>query len=93
MKLLANTSFLLKELTGEKEKIPEKSLCLDVFVIVQPREGKASGRPYSSLPVTNGGLQESWKGTLPQCSDGTRGNSFKLKEDRLQLDIWKKFFT
>lgn len=33
-------------------------MCPDVFVIVQPRGGKALGRPYSSLPVTNGGQQE-----------------------------------
>jgi len=30
---------------------------------VQPGEEKAPGRPYSSLPVPEGGLQETWGGT------------------------------
>jgi len=31
---------------------------------VQPGEEKAAGRPYCSLPVAEGGLQESCKGTF-----------------------------
>ncbi|GAB0189068.1 mitochondrial enolase superfamily member 1 [Grus japonensis] len=31
--------------------------------VVQPGEEKAAGRPYRSLPVPEGGLQESWGGT------------------------------
>ena len=32
--------------------------------VVQPGEEKALGRPYSSLPVPKGGLQESWGGAF-----------------------------
>ncbi|GAB0178655.1 hypothetical protein GRJ2_000330800 [Grus japonensis] len=32
--------------------------------VVQPGEEKAPGRPYSSLPVPEEGLQESWRGTV-----------------------------
>ena len=32
--------------------------------VVQPGEEKASGRPYSSLSVPKGDLQESWRGTF-----------------------------
>ena len=34
--------------------------------VVQPREEEALGRPYSSLPVPKGGLQENWGGTLSE---------------------------
>jgi len=32
--------------------------------VLQPREGKAPEGPYNSLPVPEGGLQESWGGTF-----------------------------
>jgi len=32
--------------------------------VVQPGKVKALGRPYSSLPVGEGGLQGSWRGTF-----------------------------
>ena len=31
---------------------------------VQPGEEKAAGRPYSSLPVPEGALQDIWRGTF-----------------------------
>jgi len=31
---------------------------------VQPGEEKVPGRPYCSLPVPEGSLQESWRGTF-----------------------------
>jgi len=47
------------------------------------REDKAPGRPYCSLPVPDGRLQESWRGTFTgRCSDRTRPKGFRLKERR-----------
>lgn len=51
-------------------------------------------RSHSNLPVTVGSLQGSWRGTLIRnCSDSTRDNGFKWKEEKFRLDIKKKFFT
>lgn len=41
---------------------------------VQPGKGQALGSPYCSLPVTKGGLHESWRARA--CSDRTRKNGF-----------------
>ena len=51
---------------------------------VQPGEEKAPGRPYSSLPVPEGGLQEGRKGLFTRvCSDRARENGYKLNQTDL----------
>lgn len=44
-------------------------------------EEKALGKPHRRLPVPKGSLQESQRRTFTRvCTDGTRGNGFKLEE-------------
>jgi len=62
---------------------------LGLFSLEKGPEGPSSG-----LPISEGGLQESWKSTFCKvCSNRVRGNGFKLEEGRFRVDIRKKFFT
>ena len=61
---------------------------------LQAAEEKAQRRPYSSLPVPEGGLQESQgRNFTGVASDRSRGNGFEPEEGGFRLDIRKKFFT
>ena len=49
---------------------------------------------YMYIPVPEGAYRKDGEGLfIGVCRDRARGNSFKLKEGRLGLDIRKKFFT
>lgn len=47
--------------------------------VVQRGEKKARGRPYSSLPVPKGGLQDRWRGILSGIVVTEQGEMLQTK--------------
>ena len=61
---------------------------------VQPGEEKGPGRPYCCFQYLKGANRKDEDRLFCRpCSDRTRGNGFKTKENRFRLDIRKFFFT
>jgi len=55
---------------------------------------QAPGRTYCKLSVYKGAYKKDGdRLSTRACSDRTRGNSFKIKEDSFRLDIRKLFFS
>jgi len=62
--------------------------------LFSPVKEKAAGRPYRSLPVSEGAYKKAGEGLFTRaCRDSTRVNGFELKEGRFRLGVRKKFFT
>ena len=55
---------------------------------VQPGEEKALGRPESGLSISLGGCKKEGNRLFSRvCCDRTKGNSFKLKEEKNRSDV------
>ena len=65
--------------------------CEDAAICIFPH---LLGRPHAAFQYLKGAYEQEGDQLFTQAdSDRTRGNGFKLKEERFRLDVRKKFFT
>jgi len=75
-------------------KYPSYKDRLSEFRLFSLEERRLRGDLLAAFQYLKGAYRKDGEGLFTRvCSDRTRGNGSKLKEDRFRLDIGKKFFT
>jgi len=65
-----------------------------LFSLGKRRQRRLQGEMVAAFQYLMGSYRKEWNRLFSRvCCDRTRGNGFKLKEDRFRLDIRKRSFT